>query len=208
LVLKALLADDHAFTLEGMQHALELGGRIEVCAVAANGIAAIALARLHRPDVAVLDLVLPDADGVEVFTEISRWSPKTRCAIVTGSTDPAALERVLRAGVPGLFTKACPTDEVRDGLLRLAAGQTVRSRRIAGLVKRPNDQPENDRITPRELQVLQGIAEGMTNAAIAENLAISPKTVESHRASLMRKLDSRSTAALLMQAIRLNLLVP
>ena len=207
MAVRVLIAEDHAFTLEGMQHALAARPGIEVCAVARGGVAAIAQARLHQPDVALLDFAMPDATGLEVFVEITRWSPGTRCIIVTGNGSPAVLAQIAAAGVDGLFTKACPIDAVVDGIHRVGKGGQVVSPGARRLMAQAVAEGQ-ERLTSRERQVLQGIARGLSNAAMAEALGISPKTVDSHRTSLMRKLDANSAPALVLGAIRRGLIDP
>jgi DNA-binding NarL/FixJ family response regulator len=207
MTLKLLIVDDHAFTLEGMQHALSNAPAMQVCATASGGVLAIAAARLHRPDVAVLDYTMPDASGLEVAGEIRRWSPTTRCMIVTGSTAPLTLAMLVASGIGGVFTKTCPIDEVIAAIPRVARGERVISALVGALLGEgaAHDAPA---LSDRERQVLDRIARGLTNARIGDELSISPKTVESHRASLMRKLDVNSPAALVVAAIRRGLLLP
>lgn len=202
--IRVLLADDHAFTLSGMQHALDSDPRFKVVAIAAAGLAAISLARVHQPDVALIDHGMPEANGLEIFTELRRWSPRTRCLIVTGTTSPATLQQLHQAGLPGLMSKSCALREVLSAIVRVAAGETVRSDDVlAALGPLDNDDPG---LSLREREVLAGIADGLTNAGIAAKLSISAKTVESHRASLMRKLGVNSTASLVVRAVRAGLL--
>ena len=205
MVVRVLVAEDHAFTREGLQHALQASGFVEVCAAVPGGIAAIAQARLHRPDVVLLDFAMPDADGLEVFAEIARWAPATRCIILTGSDSPELLARIVAAGVAGLFTKGCPVEKVLDGILRVARGERVVSVAARGIL-RAAPSGTQPLLTARERQVLQGIARGRTNGEIAAALALSPKTVDSHRMSLMRKLEVNNAPALVLAAIRSGLI--
>jgi DNA-binding NarL/FixJ family response regulator len=202
--ISVLLADDHAFTLSGMQHALSLDPRFSVVATARAGLSAIALARAHQPDVALIDHGMPEANGLEVFTELRRWSPQTRCMIVTGNTNPATLQQLHQAGVPGVLSKSVALPDVLSAIVRVAAGQVVRSDDVRALIRIQDD--DDPGLSPREREVLDGIAKGLTNTGIAAKLSISAKTVESHRASLMRKLGVNSTASLVVQAVRLGLL--
>lgn len=199
-----LIADDHAFTLDGMQRALSAAG-LKVLEPVAGGLAAIARAKTLQPDVAVLDFAMPDATGLEVTFEIRRWSPGTRCAILTGNTGPGPLARLIAADLDGLFLKSMPPAAVVAGIVRVAAGETVIAEEARRLAAASAEAP---RLSERETEVLYGIAKGRTNAQIAAVLSISPKTVESHRGLLMKKLGVRSTAALLVTAIRLGLVDP
>lgn len=205
MAVRVLVAEDHAFTREGLQHALQASGFVEVCATVPGGIAAIAQARLHRPDVVLLDFAMPDADGLEVFAEIARWAPATRCIILTGSDSPELLARIVAAGVAGLFTKGCPVEKVLDGILRVARGERVVSV-AARHILRGAPSGAQPLLTARERQVLQGIARGQTNSDIAAALALSPKTIDSHRMSLMRKLEVNNAPALVLAAIRNGLI--
>ena len=205
--LRVMLAEEHVFTLLGMQHCMDAYPTIEICAVARSGVEAIAQARLHRPDVVLLDFTMPDATGLEIFFEITRWSHATRCIIVTGNGNPEVLAKIVSAGVGGLFTKACPIAAVVDGIHRIAQGEQVVSA-LAGKLLAQAVTGGNGQLTARELQILQGIARGMTNAAMASTLGISPKTVDSHRTSLMRKLDANSAPALVLAAIRRGHIAP
>ncbi|MDQ2093131.1 response regulator transcription factor [Rhodobacteraceae bacterium 10Alg 79] len=184
---------------------MESRPEFSILATTGKGVEAIALARRHRPDIAVLDYVMPDATGLDVFKEIACWSPETRSVIVTGSDSAATLQSLNEAGVHGIFLKAQEPRDICDGLLRVAAGEVVRARQVMKIL---TASIENSRITRREQQVLTGIAQGLSNPGIAMELSISPKTVESHRASLMRKLGVHSSAALIVRAVREGLLDP
>lgn len=200
-----VIADDHAFTLQGMQRTLESRPEFSILATTGKGIEAIALTRRHRPDIALLDYAMPDATGLDVFSEIKRWAPETRSVIVTGSDSVTVLQSLDEAGVHGIFLKAQEPREICDGLLRVAAGEIVRAKQVMDILSASlKDSP----ITKREQQVLSGIARGLSNPGIARDLSISPKTVESHRASLMRKLGVHSSAALIVRAVREGLLDP
>lgn len=193
-----LIADDHAFSSAGLQRLLENHG-LHVLPPVATGIDAVVLARAEKPDLAVVDYDMPGATGLEVLSEIRRWSPETKVAILTGSTSATLLASMRAAGVDGLFLKSTAPSEICAGLMRVAKGEQV-----IGL-ETDNPLPA---LSKRELQVLSCIAEGLTNNGIAEKLSISAKTVESHRSSLMRKMQVQSLPTLLMRAIQLGLISP
>ncbi len=205
MVVRVLVAEDHAFAREGLQHALQTSGFVEVCATVPGGIAAIAEALLHRPDVVLFDVAMREATGLEVFAEIARWAPATRCIILTDSESPEVLARIVAAGIAGLFTKGCPVEKVLDGILRVARGERVLSD-AAQTILRAAPSAAQPAFTARERQVLQGIARGQTNGEIAAALALSPKTIGSHRMSLMRKLEVKNAPALVLAAIRSGLI--
>ncbi len=202
---RAVIADDHAVLAEGARAMLEGSGRIEVVATAAEGLGAIVAIKREKPDIALLDLAMPNANGIEVFIEAKRWSPETRYVVFTGQVTGGAVAALVEAGVHGVFLKTGDPGELVAALPRIMAGQQVVSDGAKALMQKENafEQP-----TARELQVLQAIARGGTNAAVAGALGISAKTVDNHRTNLMRKFGAHSTAELVMAGVRLGLLDP
>lgn len=182
-----------------MRVAIDAMPDFDVIAHTGDGLEVIALCKQHRPDIVMLDMAMPGASGLEAFAEIRRWSPDTRAVIVTGSATPGVFTTLEQAGVDGLFVKNGPVEEIVEGLRRIVRGERVISEQASEAIAegRPGDT-----LSKRELEVLQGIANGLTNAGIAERLSISPKTVDNHRTSLMRKLDVRSSTALVVRAVR------
>ena len=203
MTLRLVIADDHAMVLDGLRAALSQGDVMRVVATANNGIQAIAAIKANRPDIALLDLSMPGANGVEVIAEAQRWSPETRFIVMTGTPSPALLARLSTTGISGLFLKSVNIETLRQGILDVAAGRKV----IAPDVQKVLDQaPSPIQLSPREYEVLQAIARGLSNAQMAETLGISPKTVDSHRTNLMQKMEVRSTATLLVKAMREGLI--
>lgn len=194
-----VLADDHPLTLSGLEQALGARGGVEIVGRAENGIRAIALIRKLAPVCAVLDLTMPGATGLEVILECRRWSVPTRFVVVTGTGTPGVLQELCRAGVQGIFLKSTPIEDLCDGILTVVRGGAVISPAATKILEAAE---EGSSLTKRELQVLQAIARGQTNQAASEALGISAKTIETHRANLMRKLGVRSTASLLVRAMR------
>ena len=194
-----VVADDHAFTVAGISAALTEMVGFDVVGTARNGIEAIMLIKKHRPDCAVVDLSMPGANGLEVFIEARRWSPQTRIAIVTGNPAPTIFVQLVEAGVDGVFLKSSPPEEICAGILEMARGKRVIAPEIAAAVKAAK-VPVG--LTAREIEVLHGIARGLSNGQIADALGVSPKTVDSHRTTLMRKMGVHSTATLLVRALR------
>lgn len=194
-----VIADDHAFTVAGISAALADTVGFDVVGVADNGIEAIMLIKKHRPDCAVLDLTMPGANGLEVFIEARRWSPRTRVAIVTGSPSLAIFAQLIEAGVDGIFLKNAAPEDICAGIRDIVNGMRVIAPEIASAVKAAGGTAG---LTAREIEVLHGIARGLSNAQIGEALGVSPKTVDSHRTTLMRKMGVHSTATLLVRALR------
>ena len=176
-----------------------------VLASVTNGIEAISAIRKHRPDIAMLDYNMPGANGLEVFVEARRWSPETRFVLLTGSMQPETLARMVEAGVQGVMLKDGTEAEIVEVVQQVRDGKLV----IGASARRMLDAAQKGiPLTEREFEVLQAIARGHTNSSAAAALGVSPKTVDSHRTSLMRKLGVHSTASLLLAAVRAGLLDP
>lgn len=199
MTFRVVLADDHPLALAGLADALARTPDFEVVGRADNGINAIALVKKLAPDCAVLDLTMPGATGLEVVLECRRRAVETRFIVVTGTGSPALLQELQNAGVQGLFLKTAPLDDIIDGIRRVARGDTALSDQARDILESADD---GTNLTTREMQVLQAIARGQTNQAASEALGISPKTIDTHRTNLMRKLGVRSTASLLVRAMR------
>ncbi|WP_164743062.1 response regulator transcription factor [Mesorhizobium sp. Z1-4] len=194
-----LIAEDHALTGLGTRAAVDAMFGFEVVESVANGIEAIAAIKRHKPDCAVLDLVMPGASGLEVLIEARRWSPQTRMVVITGSPSAAVFRQLVDNGVDGIFLKSAPIEELCQGLSEVVAGRRVIARGASVILARSD---AGSGLSRREIEVLQSIARGLSNSGIADRLGISPKTVDRHRTNLMRKLKVHSTATLLVRAMR------
>lgn len=202
MAISVVIADDHDLIVRGMVDALETHGGFEIAATADNGVDAIVAAKVHRPDILLLDMSMPDANGLEVFAEVRRWTPETRVAIITGNPTPALFAQLESSGIDGLFLKNSPVGEICSAIERIVQGERVISDAARAAIDAAHDQ---ESLSPRELEVLHGVAMGLTNATIAERLSISPKTVDNHRTSLMRKLNVRTSAAMVAKAMKSGL---
>lgn len=198
-----VIADDHALVRDGMKGILRTIPNVEVVGEAENGFEAIALGKSLRPSLLLLDSAMPLSRGIEVFGEVRRWSPDTKVAVVTGFTAAQSLADWVASGVDGVFLKSCPPEEMVLGFDMILRGETYISKEVLKILEDSLDVPE---ISLRERQVLHLIAQGCANAAIAERLSISPKTVDNHRSRMMAKLGVHSTAQLLAYALKEGLL--
>ena len=210
MALRILLADDHAIVRQGLKALLE-SDEFAVVGEAENGHEAVRLARELRPDVAVLDIVMPILNGLEAAREIRRASPGTKTILLTQLNADYYVLEGLKAGIRGyvLKTKAAADliqaiHDVSRGLIYLSPDL---SRTVVDAYLAKSDLP-SDPLTPRERQVLQLIAEGRATKEIAALLGISVKTAESHRTSLMEKLDIHEIAGLVRYAIKRGLIQP
>jgi len=186
-----------------MVTAISLIQTLTVVGTAKNGIEAIALVKRLKPDCALLDLSMPGANGLEVFLEAKRWSPDTRFAIITGRSAAALFKQLYDAGIDGLFVKNSDTSKISAGVERMAKGERVISDEAMDSIKTTQG---NEKLSNRELEVLHAIAHGSSSKQIAGDFGISPKTVDSHRTNLLRKMEVNSTAALVVKAMRNGLI--
>ncbi|MGL4488483.1 MAG: response regulator [Rhizobiaceae bacterium] len=202
---RILIADDHAFVSWGLAKALSVLEDIDVIGSVTNGIEAIAEIKKTRPDCAILDYNMPGANGLEVFLESKRWSHETRFVLLTGTASAALIKTLIEAGIHGVALKDGTESEVVDIVRQVCAGKIAISAGVRSLMQ---SVTQTVPVTDRELAVLQAIARGHTNASAAEVLGISAKTVDTHRTNLMRKFAAKSTASLLLAAVRAGVLDP
>ncbi len=198
-----VVADDHAIVRQGVKSILRLHPEIEVVGEAANGVELVTLIKRHTPSLVFADIAMPYASGLEAVDEIRRWSPASRIVILTGLTSRALIAQAHAAPVDGIFLKSDPPEEIFNAIPEIIDGHRIYS---ASIWKILNETTLVDKLTARERQVLLGVAQGETNARIAERLGLSANTVDKHRTNMMRKLDVHSAAELLALAIRDGLL--
>ncbi len=203
--LTAVVADDHQLIRDGLVKLLNAYRGIEVVGEAEDGIAAVTLAKTHKPDLMTLDIAMPFAQGIAVYTEVRRWSPHTKIAVFSGITSAALMRELYAAGAHGMFTKRSDISEFEQSIPILLKGGRVISADAAAMIDAAG---ETTALSAREQQILSLIANGQTTKTIAATLGLSPKTVENHRSSIMSKLDVGSMAELLAYALREGLLDP
>ncbi len=205
---RILLADDHATVRRGLRAVLEERHDFNICAEAGQGRQAVDLALKHKPDVAVLDISLPVLNGVEVARQIRKGSPGTEVLMFTMHESEALISAALHAGARGYLLKSEAGDQVISAVTALVRHQPYFSSCVSEtlLDRYTSAAPsQGDGLTARERQIVQLIAEGYSNKKIAIMLEISVKTVESHRSTVLRKLNIRCAADLVRYAIRNNL---
>ena len=206
-----MLADDHAVVRDGLRALLEGGQDFQVVGVAGNGRDAVTEALRLQPDVVIMDIAMPDLDGVEATRRIVEKCPDTRVLILSMYLSAEHIHRALQAGAQGYVLKESAGEEVVEAIRTLRAGKRYLSHRITETViddylhDETNVSPI-DSLSLRERDVLQLVVEGRTNAAIAQALSLSPKTVETYRARIMRKLKVRDTVELVKFAMRHGLI--
>jgi DNA-binding NarL/FixJ family response regulator len=210
--IRVLVADDHAIVRTGIRHVLESEPGFSVIAEASNGTEALELASKLRPDVAVLDISMPGESGLRVAAELRERSPETHVLILSMHDNTEYVLESLRAGAHGYLLKDTAATELRDAIRAVRRGESFFSppiaSRLGAVLRGASGEPSADalgQLTARERQVLVGVAQGHTNREIAQQLGISHRTVETHRESLMRKLEVRTVAGLTRLALEAGL---
>lgn len=201
-----VIADDHEIVRDGLRTTLSRipDLSIEVVAEAGNGIETVTLVKKFKPDLLLLDVTMPLASGEEILLDLRRWSPETKIVIFTAVTTPRVLASLVASEVDGAFAKGGDIEELRSALPVILSGGKFIGEDIIG---RMDSGPDPlDELTPRERQILTIVISGKTNPEIAEQLSISPKTVDKHRTSAMAKLDLHSVSELITWAAREGLL--
>lgn len=207
--LRTLVADDHPVYRDGLSAAVEDDDRLELVAVCEDGPTAIDQLARHHPDVAVVDLALPGADGREVIERASSEGIATRILVVSGHVDAHIVRSVLGAGAAGYVSKSARAAEIAEAAVAVARGGTVLGPEIqAALAERFRGENANGRqqLTEREISVLQLLAQGHGAAQIGRDLSISVTTVKSHLQHIYDKLGVATGPAAVSQAIRRGLL--
>lgn len=207
--IRVLVADDHAVVREGIRQVLSAAHGFEVVAEAASGAETVAHARACRPDVVLLDVSMPDGSGLEIIAALRQAAPDARVLILSVHDEAEYVLQGVRAGAQGYLRKDSSPAELRDAVRAVRRGESVFSpataMRLSDALRGESDrQARASRLallTPRERDVLSGIANGETNKEIAGRYGISPRTIETHRESLMRKLDIHSVAGLTRFAV-------
>lgn len=206
--ISVLLADDHTLFREGMRSLLHKELNIKVVGEAENGREAVKLALELKPDVIVMDITMPDLNGMEATRKIKKIIPQTKVICLSMHSDRRYVVDMFRAGAMGYLIKSCAYKELNTAIHVVAANQVYVSPQIAHIVvdesigkQPPKKTSVQSALTPREREVLQLIAEGKNTKYIAHNLHKSTKTVETHRRNIMRKLKLKSVAELTKYAI-------
>jgi DNA-binding NarL/FixJ family response regulator len=207
--MRVLLAEDHALVRAGIRALVAALPDITEILEAADGEEAVAAVAAYRPDVVLMDLSMPRMNGFEATARIVKESPNTRVIILSVHRNEEFVFRAVRAGASGYLLKARTVEELQQALHAVDQGQGYVSppvREAFGLGKSGELSPL-ERLTPRQREVLQLIAEGLSNRQIAQALSVHPKTIDSHRTQLMKLLGIHNVAGLVRFAIR-NGLVP
>lgn len=207
-----LLADDHGLVRAGIRSLLENIGNVEVVAETGDGRQVLRLVKEHQPNIVLLDIAMPSLNGLEAAARISKDFPDTAIIMLSMHVNEEYVLQALRAGASGYLVKDAATAELEIALRSVINGKTYLSPSISKtLIDEYLDNSSKarsplERLTPRQREILQMVAEGNTTRMIAETLSVSVKTVETHRAQLMDRLEIRDIPGLVRYAIRTGLI--
>ena len=206
--IKILLVDDHSLFRSCLRNMLEQQPGMQVVGEAADGREAVQLARKLRPHVVLMDIAMPELNGIEATQQIlgDNGNGRTKVLALSMYSRDAYVQGVLKAGATGYMLKSCPADELIQAIRAVGEGKTYLTPEIAHILvsdyRSGGSNAGSNDLTQREKEVLQLVAEGHSTKGIASNLKVSDKTIESHRQNLMHKLDIHSIAELTKYALR------
>ncbi|WP_322819409.1 response regulator transcription factor [Tepidiforma sp.] len=209
--IRVLVVDDHAVIRQGLRMLLETQAEIEVVADCENGREALLAVQRLRPDVVLMDVVMPGLNGIEATRQVKRASSATKVVILSGFVDEEQIVGAIRAGAAGYLVKNSDVSELLLAIQTVHRGNQYFSAALSDgfdiaelqlQARRPGAKSSLENLTPREREVLQLIAEGRTNQQIADELVVSVKTVEAHKAHIMEKLKARSRTDLIRYALK------
>jgi DNA-binding NarL/FixJ family response regulator len=211
---RVLVADDHTLVRAGIRSLLESIEGVEVVAESGDGHETLRLITQHRPDVALLDIGMPGLSGLEVARRTAGVSPRTRVIILSMHNDPSFVTQALRAGATGYLLKGASVEELPLAIQAVMRGETYLTPKVSrpvvdGFLRDTGEAAHPlSALTNRQREILQLVAEGKSTKQIAALLEVSIKTVETHRARLMERLDIHDVAGLVRFAIRAGLIPP
>ncbi len=212
-MIHVLIAEDHLLVRAGIRALLEKAGDIHILGEASNGQEAVELAKDLKPDVLVMDIMMPRLNGIQAAENIQELRLPTHVLLLSMYSDAGFIHKALQSGVKGYVLKSSVSDELLQAVRTVASGQTFLSGPISEMIEAEATKPMPlggegdlfDTLSPREKEIMQLIAEGHTTAEIGKILFISAKTAEKHRVKLMKKLNVRNVAGLVKLAIKHHL---
>jgi DNA-binding NarL/FixJ family response regulator len=212
-MIRVLIAEDHLMVRAGIRALLEKAGDIHVLGEASNGQEAIEMAEQFKPDVLIMDIMMPRLNGIQAAEKMRDLRPPSNILLLSMYSDEGFVHQALQCGVKGYVLKSSVSDELLWAVRAVASGKTYLSSPVSEVLVEstinphagPQDGDPLSNLSPREKEILQLIAEEYTSAEIGKMLFISEKTVEKHRARLMEKLSVRNLAGLVRVAVKFHL---
>jgi two-component system response regulator NreC len=215
-----VVADDHTIVRRGLVSLLSLAPDLEVIGEAADGRVAVEMTLEKEPDVVLMDISMPNLNGLEATRQIRRQSPATKVLILSAHDNEEYIMQVLRTGANGYLLKNSAADDLYAAIRSVYSGHAFFSPSVSRVIvdnylkktsspadEQASDEPVESRLTPREREILQLIAEGDTHQRIADRLHISARTVDTHANNIMKKLDIHDTAGLVTYAIKNGIVI-
>jgi DNA-binding NarL/FixJ family response regulator len=207
---KVLLADDHGIVRKGLRFVLESEPDMIVVAEASNGREAVRLCEQYQPEIAIVDIAMPQLNGIEAVSQIRKASPATQAVVLSMHSDETYILRALSAGAKGYILKDAVEDEILPAVRSVLRGKSYFSPAIAKTLledyvrylRQRGLEDSYDLLTDREKEILQLLAEGRSNKEVANLLILSVTTVETHRTNMMQKLGLHSAAEIVLYAVR------
>jgi DNA-binding NarL/FixJ family response regulator len=214
-LIRVLLADDHELFRAGIRSLMQNLEGIQIVAEANNGREALSLCEAHRPNVVLMDIMMPELNGLDATARLAAILPESRVIMLTIRDNEECVRQALQCGAAGYLPKNISPSELEQAIRAVARGETYLSQSIskhmiASYRQRGGGEPSSrfERLTPRQREVLRLIAEGNRSKEIARKLSVRVKTVEMYRSQLMRALDIHDVAGLVRYAIRMRLIAP
>lgn len=209
--IKALIADDHRMFADGIISILAETDNIEVIGEAVNGKDAVALAKNLNPDIILMDVNMPELNGIEATRQIKKAVPNVKILMITMHNTREYIQQILSTGAEGYILKNTGRDELLNAIMTIMSGEMFYSAEVTDLVMKSYKEPmieekEEVKLSTRELEILKLISQEMTTAEIADTLFISHFTVDTHRKNLLNKLNVRNIAGLVKYAIKQGIL--
>lgn len=209
---KILLVDDHQIVIDGLRSILETQEQFEICCEANNGKVALQIARVLSPEIIVMDIDMPVMNGMVASQEFKKIHPETKIIILSLHYEKSIIQHLVKLGVEGYLLKNSSKEEVINAVQTVQNGKKYFSTDVTMVLAQPNeiiipDQTQNKNVmlsllTEREIEVLKQIAEGFSNKEIAEQLFLSPRTVDTHRQNIMKKLNVNKVVGLIKFALK------
>jgi DNA-binding NarL/FixJ family response regulator len=200
-MIRVVIAEDHTLIRQALVRMLQESKKIDVVGEAATGATAVSLTKRHKPDVLVLDVTMPEKDGLQALAELMQLHVATKVLVLTMHEDEAHGVRAIRAGAAGFLRKSASMDELLGAIEKVHRGEQIIPTEIQAALNRKRSEHPAQILSQREFQVMSYLAAGKTNREIADTLSISVKTVDTHRGHVLKKLRLRNNSDITRFAI-------